>query len=476
MPFAHYQPAQRDRLQALLQTPEWRELLSNPRTLEQYKAETITPEPPPSQLASTAQYLIERNTGRALDLIRSGVTEEKTVLRALSNWEAALEGETTFPILFLGLVLTLDCSFAPPCVYCNQSWLPRRLNVEEWKGILRQAASPTPPYVYMTGGDPFLLDEELWGDEGLVAFASGLGCAVNINTNAALISPRVALQLVKTGLFKVHISIDTADPQVQAELFGGRDRVEKVWQGLLNLQIARAMLGAGHPQVHINCVLTRLNLFQFPQLLNAILEVRQIRSGNYDGKVTEDPIFNDFAFHLIPIGGANNAPLRPTAQQWLRFYTETWAEAEQVWQDYQARVAVPEEDRKTLDEHVPFANPFRRVEHRMSLEAYCERAAEGDYWQNALTERCYVVPTQAFVLPDGSQHWCGAHAIGRPSPLGNVRKTGLRENIQSNLDHLADMPNECCYNCAGATCVINQATERKLTQQIAQWLKDRDQL
>ena len=100
-----------------------------------------------------------------------------------------------------------------------------------------------------------------------------------------------------------------------------------------------------------------------------------------------------------------------------------------------------------------------------------EQAARGEYWQGALTDRCYVAPTQAFVLPDGSQHWCGAHAIRRPRPLGRVPGATLRENIRANIRRLADHPNAFCTGCAGATCVINQAALRNLKKQVAEWLQ-----
>jgi MoaA/NifB/PqqE/SkfB family radical SAM enzyme len=339
---------------------------------------------------------------------------------------------------------------------------------------VREAAAPTPPYIYLTGGEPLQLGSEVWGDEGLVALASELGCAVNVNTNAALITPQVALQLVKVGLAKVHISLDTADPEVQGQLFQRPERVETVLKGLFNLQIAREVLGANHPQIHINCVLTALNLSQFPDLLRFLLQTRKVRSAGFEGKITDDPVFRDFAFHLIPVGGGENALLRPTAQEWRRFYTETWDEAEQVWQDYQAAVGIPESDRKPLAGHVPFASPFLRADHRMSLDDYCERAARGQYWQGALMERCYVAPTQAFVLPDGSQHWCGAHAIKRPEPVGNVLGSSLRKNIRASLGRLAEYPNAFCSGCAGATCVINQGTDRSNRAQVAEWLQEYD--
>ena len=88
-------------------------------------------------------------------------------------------------------------------------------------------------------------------------------------------------------------------------------------------------------------------------------------------------------------------------------------------------------------------------------------------------ERCYVAPTQAFVLPDGSQHWCGAHAIRRPAPLGNVTEATLRDNIRANISRLAEYPNALCTGCAGATCAINQAAERNLRSQVSEWLEER---
>ena len=472
MPFANYLPVQREKLERLAESPEWRELLAEPGSLSRLRSECRPAPKAPAQLAGATNYLKERNGARVRALIRDGVTDVERLLEALGDWRAALSGDDPFPILFLGLVPTLDCSFEPRCLYCNQLWLPRLVSQQDWKAILDEVARPVPPYVYLTGGEPLLLGEEIWGEDGLVAHATRLGCAVNINTNATRISPRVALQLVRAGTAKLHISLDTADPARQAELLRGRDRVEALWRGIANLQVARELLGANHPQVHINCVVTRLNLFEFPALLRLLLDIRKVRSTDSAPKITDDPAFGDFAFHLIPVGGDDNAPLRPTAAEWKRFYTETWDEADRLWRDYQAAIGVPEPDRKALADHVPFANAFRRVDHRMGLDAYCEQAARGSYWQGALGRRCYVAPSQAFVLPDGAQHWCGVHAIRRPAPLGDVRQAGIRANIRRNLHRLAELPIDCCSSCAGATCVINQTMERNLRTQIADWLKE----
>jgi len=361
-------------------------------------------------------------------------------------------------------VLTLDCPFVPRCLYCNQSHLETRMTMAGWRRVVDEAAEPVPPYVYLTGGEPLLLGEDVWGDDGLVAYAVGRGCAVNINTNASLITPRVAVQLVKTGLARLHISVDSVDRGTQAALFRGLRRVDTVWRGIHNVLIARELLGADHPQIHVNCVVNRLNLFQFPDLLRRILETGPVPQGD---DPTSDPAFRDFGFHLIPVGGPTNAPIRPSAEEWSRFYMETWDQAEQVWQEHQRGIGVPEDKRVCLADHVPYANPYLRVQHGVSLEAYCERAAGGSYWQGALTERCYVAPGQAFVMPDGSQHWCGAHAIRRPEPIGNVLDASLRSNIRAAAQRVGDLPVEVCASCAGATCAMNQSIERSLREHAA---------
>ena len=258
--FTHYQPAHRDRLRALAETPEWRGFLSRAAALRQWKVDTRLPPAAPSQQVRANEYLRERNAERVKKLLRQGVTDEGKLVEVLGNWETALAGGDRFPIVFLGLVLTLDCVFTRRCLYCNQTWLPRRLTLDDWKALLSEAADPIPPYVYLTGGEPLLLGAEVWGDGGLVAFATELGCAVNINTNAVMMTPHVALQLAKVGLAKLHISLDSTDPEVQRELFQGPGRAEAAWNGLYNVQIAREVLGVNHPQIHINCVLTARNM------------------------------------------------------------------------------------------------------------------------------------------------------------------------------------------------------------------------
>ena len=248
LPFAHYQQPHRERLQALVRTPQWQAILSRKDALAQWRADMKVPPRVPGQQAAANKYLRERNAERVKTLIRQGVRDETVLLDAAGDWEAALASDDRFPLVFLGLVVTLDCFFLPRCMYCNQTWLPRQLTLDDWKALLTEAAAPIAPYVYLTGGEPLQLGAEVWGADGLVSFATELGCPVNINTNAVLLTPHVALQLVKVGLAKLHVSLDCVDREAQGQLFQRPERMDAVLKGIYNLQIAREVLGAVHPE------------------------------------------------------------------------------------------------------------------------------------------------------------------------------------------------------------------------------------
>ncbi len=452
-------PSERPRLGRLLRSTAWRAVLEDEAFIRWCRETRLPAASPPSQLRGVPAYLIRANGDRVSAMVASGLRDRAKLVEALGDWRTALQDDPRHPLLYLGLTVTTRCSFRPRCLYCNQIAVNDELTMERFKELIAEAASPQPPYVYITGGEPLLLGELVWGADGLAAFAASLGCAVNINTNAALLTPRIAMHLVRSGVSRLHVSLDSSDRAVQAVLFGGAGRVAAVWQGIRNIMLAREIIGSDHPRIHINCVVTNRNMEQVPDTLQALWSLRRLTDGASS--------LDDFAFHLIPIGGSSNAALRPTAAQWLRFYSEIWDQADRAWHAEQTRRGLSAQEQRPLAEVVPFANPYLRVDHRMSLREYSELAATGVYWQGALCERCWVAPSQACVLPDGAQHWCGGHAIRRPAPMGDAASQGLRENIRRSLPRLEELPGPHCVGCAGATCAINQATRSALYGHIA---------
>jgi len=113
-----------------------------------------------------------------------------------------------------------------------------------------------------------------------------------------------------------------------------------------------------------------------------------------------------------------------------------------------------------------------RVKHKGGLDEYVKASAEGLYGKLALSKHCYVAPTQAAFIPDGTQYMCGCHAIRHLLPVGNITERSMFDSIRAGVTTaLNEVPNEdYCTGCALATLYINQAVEAKLLEKISELL------
>ena len=464
----HYTPQHREELQALLESSRWQETLKS-GLVEEVRAEKITPGKARPFIGNVVNQLLEFNKERVRKRIAQGEVDEEVLFSELSRWPDNLEGKDP-KISFLGLNLTARCNFVPRCIYCNQEQLEPTVGLDGWKRIIKEATlnnNGDAPYLYITGGEPLVLEDQIWGDDGLVRFATERGARVNVNTNATRITPEVALRFIKAGLAILHISIDTADVALQNQLFGdgSLDRLHQVLEGIYNVQLARDIVGTSYPAIHTNCVLTKKNFEKFPELFAFVLEKHKQTAER------KDPFYNDLFPHVIPVGGSSNDWLRPSAKDFKRFYTEIWDRVCETWSNYQAKLGVSQKERGSLFGY--FSNPFLRVEHEGGLEAYIEASREGRYGKLGLSQHCYVAPTQAAFTPDGYQFRCGSHAIRRQFPIGNIAEGGVFDSIRASIPGLEQLPQEdACYGCAMATLHINQAVEAKLKSELQTMLKE----
>lgn len=473
MGFDSYLSPHGDRLRELAEGQEWRRAIEA-GLLDQARDDLLKPTGYGSPAQAAVGQLQQINGESVKRRIAEGERDVEALLGTLGSWPPQWPDGHQPTISFLGLNVTSECDSKPRCLYCNQQPLPSTISVARWKELIAEATDSVDgdgPYVYLTGGEPLVLGEDVYGSEGLIRFATRRRAPVNVNTNARRITPEVALRLVQSGTARLHISLDAADREIQNALRGGEDPFSSILNGLRNVQIARELVGVAHPEVHINCVITRLNMWHFPELLEFLLSMKKAGEGHFPAP-PDAPLHRDMIPHLIPVGGESNADLRPSADEWMRFYTETWEGAAAVWQRHQERLGIPEDGQTPWQEFAFFTSPYHRAEHRGTLEDYADTAAQGLYWALALRERCYIAPAQAFLLPDGQQHWCGAHAIQCPPPIGSVHQAGLCQNIREHIGDMAKFPNQWCLNCAGATVFMNQAIEGALTNTIREWMEE----
>ena len=450
-----YTNGHKKELEELLRSAQWQQVIKSD-LIEEVKAQRIEPGNIRDFIDAVVNPLLDFNKEKVNNLIKSGCRDKDYLLSVLSRWPDRL-AEKDPKLSFLGLNITSRCNVEPACLYCNQPQIEPSLDLSTWKKIINEVASNNNgegPYVYITGGEPLTLGENLWGDNGLVKFAAQRGAGVNVNTNAMMLTPEIALRFIKAGLSKLHISLDTSIEDVQNYLFNG-DYYDQVLEGIYNVQLARDLIGVSYPVVHINCVLTNRNLDLFPSLFAFILEKHKQTVDK------DDPFYNDLFPHIIPVGGSSNDFLRPTEAEFRKFYEVIWPEITRIWDKYQEKYNIPEDKREVLFGY--FSNPFLRVRHKGGLDAYVKASAEGLYGKLALPKYCYVAPTQASFTPDGYQYRCGFHAIRRLLPVGHIEKRNVFENIRVGLsDHDTLPQEEYCYGCALATLYINQYTEIRL--------------
>jgi MoaA/NifB/PqqE/SkfB family radical SAM enzyme len=474
MDFSSYTAGHAERLSAIAASPEWQRWLGSDAATATLRAELLRPPGHPLPQSVVPAQLAELNGERVKELIARGERDEGRLFRELSAWPTEWAEGQSPRITFLGLNPSMACNSEPRCVYCNQVWVDPRTAPEAWRRAIESVTGTEAgkgPYIYISGGEPLLPAHLLLGRDGLIRRATERNADVNVNTNATLITPQVALQLVGTAA--LHISLDAADRETQDAL-AGAPRFDRIVAGIHNVQIARDALGVTHPIVHINCVMTKLNIFRFPELMRFLLHMKRVGSEGYEGPARGDPLFRDLGVHLIPVGGEENAGIRPSAAEFKRFFTETWDRTGQVWEQYQAQIETPEQERIGLADYAFFTSPYHRPQHAGSLDDYVAGLASGVHSTLALCERCYVAPSQSYVLPDGSQYWCGAHTVSRPPPIGNVNDSDVVANIKENMPKLAQYPNEYCRNCAAATLFINQDIEKVLLKRINEWIAERE--
>ena len=122
--------------------------------------------------------------------------------------------------------------------------------------------SPTPGVFFGGYGEPLAHPEIL----EMVAAAKRAGAAVELITNAILLSEPVARRLIELGLDRLWVSIDGATPASYADVRLG-DALPQVIDNLARLKDLRALSGADHPQLGIAFVAMQRNIADLPAVV-----------------------------------------------------------------------------------------------------------------------------------------------------------------------------------------------------------------
>ena len=127
----------------------------------------------------------------------------------------------------------------------------------------------------------------------MVRYAAGRGIEVSTNTNLTALSERRAEECVKSGLARLHVSLDAADAAVYEGIRRGT-RFGKVLRNLGWLMEAKARLESRLPEIHIVAVAMRRNLEQLPALV-------RLAHAQGVGHVSVQQLAHDFTDEALPL-------------------------------------------------------------------------------------------------------------------------------------------------------------------------------
>lgn len=107
----------------------------------------------------------------------------------------------------------------------------------------------------------------------MVRYAARRGVEVSTNTNLTALSPRRAEECVRSGLARLHVSLDAADAAIYEQIRIGA-RFGKVLRNLGWLAEAKSRLAAERPEIRMVAVAMRRNLEQLPALVRLAHQYR----------------------------------------------------------------------------------------------------------------------------------------------------------------------------------------------------------
>lgn len=180
------------------------------------------------------------------------------------------EGKWLTPgeISWIGLRLNASNTCPLRCIYCEQDVQKEKIPVSEWVKQLEilsrdeEGRTRSGIFLNITGGEP-----TTYGPRGsslieLIQQAKRLGMIVSINTNGVLIDHDLAMELVRSGLNNVNVTLNSDDSKVHNELVRIKNSSKNAWELTLeaigHLDEARGIVKSPMSIV-INTVVTTRN-------------------------------------------------------------------------------------------------------------------------------------------------------------------------------------------------------------------------
>ncbi|MFQ6052835.1 MAG: radical SAM protein [Candidatus Bathyarchaeia archaeon] len=297
---------------------------------------------------------------------------------------------------------TFKCNLR--CAHCYMDAKEREsrdeLTTEEGMMLIDQIAEVSRPVLVLSGGEPLLRDDIL----DLARYGSRRGLRMAMGTNGTMIDDEMARAILKAGIKKVAVSIDSSGPEIHDSFRG----VEGAWERAIEGVKACMRNGVG---VQFNTTVTQQNFDDIDDILTMAegLGVRDLH-----------------LFFLVPTGrGRNVEDISPVMyERMIRDVLRGYADRE-------------------LEVKPTCAPQFMRIASQMGLD------------MSRWTRGCIAGLSYCRVYPEGEVTPCPY----LPIKLGSIRETPFKEiwtnseilKAMRNLDNLKGKCGVCEYRgiCGG---------------------------
>ncbi len=189
---------------------------------------------------------------------------------------------SNFSPRLVALELTRNCNL--DCIHCRASAsrgpYQGELETEEIFRILKEIAEVSKPVLILTGGEP-LLRNDLFD---IIQKAKFMGFNPVLATNGTLLTQEIALELKRSGISRVSISLDGASSKSHDSFRGVSGAFENALKGI------KILKEVGVP-FQINTTVTPLNLEELPHIYEL---AKKIEASAYH------------IFVLVPVGRGKN--------------------------------------------------------------------------------------------------------------------------------------------------------------------------
>ncbi|MCK4258701.1 MAG: radical SAM protein [Halanaerobiales bacterium] len=327
-------------------------------------------------------------------------------------------------VQWISFRVTQKCPYN--CIYCTQRSMEENMDLKDWIGILKEVSEESEQmHLNITGGEPLLIGDKLYGKDGIIENAKKLNAAISINTTGYFNKTEIWEKILDYGIRSIYISLDSFKNDENFKLTKNQDALANAIKCFKVIDNVKKHKDYKEPIVYLSTVITKKNYLHYPNLIKWVIE------------------------NKIPVNDFNPLELKGFVNK------KNFLSREEIKEFKEETLRIIEE--YDISSKYPFLN--RRIKDIYSTEISTIEEIENGRYCSKMSDYCYTSPTSLYVLPDGRIFNCtyimegvNLHPEYHEDFNFNIKENTLLEIRQALLQKLnkTGLPNKfLCLNYCG---------------------------